>query len=157
MEQINVTDVYIERCDKESENLLQEEGTEFLEQPIEYLNKNKNEFIYIESNEFDRLGVSGLSLEVDDIFGTYSVLLGLKQKKKVGPAIKSYLENNLHGTEGNYSLVFNQGDGLWDINFAISYVEGFNNQSSIKDSCSLICEFLNKMIQSVEANIQQPL
>jgi hypothetical protein len=157
MELTNLTDIYIERCDKESENLLKEESAEFLDQPIEYLAKNKNEFIYIEANEFDRLGVSGLSLEVDDVFGTYSVLLGLKLKKKVGPAIKSYLENNLHGTEGKYSLMFNQDDGLWDLNFALSYVEGFNNQSSIKDSCQLLCTFLNNMIQSVEVNTEQPL
>jgi hypothetical protein len=153
----NITDFYIERCDKESENLLKEEGSEFIEQPIDYLAKNKNEFIYLEANEFERLGVSGLSLEVDDVFGTYSVLLGLKLKKKVGPAIKSYLENELHGTEGKYSLMFNQDDGIWDINFALSYVEGFNEQSSIKDSCQLLCSFLNKMIQSVEANTQQSL
>ena len=154
MELTNFTDIYIERCDKESENLLTEEGAEFLDQPIEYLAKNKNEFIYFEANEFDQLGVSGLSLEVDDVFGTYSVLLGLKLKKKVGPAIKSYLDNELHGNEGKYSLMFNQDDGLWDLNFALSYVEGFNEQLSIKDSYQLICNFLSNMIQSVETHIQ---
>ena len=156
MEQINLTDVYIERCDKESENLLQEEGAEFLEQPIDYLGKNKNEFFYIETHEFARLGVSGLSLEVDDVFGTYSVLLGLKLKKKLGPSIKSYLETELQGNEGKYSLMFNQDDGLWDLNFALSYVEGFKVELSINQACQLIYTFLCKMIQSVEANIQQP-
>lgn len=76
-------DAYVERVDKESENLLSEEaaGT-FLKEPIQYVKNHPNEFIYIECQSFDVIRVEGVSVELDDVFRTYKVLLGLRQPKK---------------------------------------------------------------------------
>ena len=51
-------DVYIERCDKETEELLAEESSTFMQQPIDYFKNHGNEFIYVESEWFnlDRCG-----------------------------------------------------------------------------------------------------
>src|SRR5690625_5279326 len=43
-------DAYIERGDKETEETLAVESFAYLKQPINYLQKHMNEFIYIESN-----------------------------------------------------------------------------------------------------------
>lgn len=141
--------VYIERCDKETENYLGEESATFLEQPIHYLKENKNEFIYVESVEFEKLGVEGISLEVDDVFGTYGVLLGLKLQKKYESALKSFMKNELHGDEAKFSLLFNQNDGLWDINFELNFVENFHEALSIGEAYELIYQFLKKMVEMV--------
>ncbi|MDQ7863963.1 hypothetical protein RCO48_31455 [Peribacillus frigoritolerans] len=62
------TDAYMKRSNKESEELISEENSAFLSQPIEYLKKNKDEFLYFESQWFELIGVEALSLEVDDVF-----------------------------------------------------------------------------------------
>lgn len=72
----------MERSNKESEELISEENSAFLSQPIEYLKKNKDEFLYFESQWFELIGVEALSLEVDDVFGTYNAMFGLKFQKK---------------------------------------------------------------------------
>src|SRR3954452_8936082 len=79
---VRFADAYIERCDKETENMLKNESSSFLTQPLDYLKMHKNEFIYLESNWFDLIGVEAVSLEADDVFGTYDVMLGLKLQKK---------------------------------------------------------------------------
>lgn len=85
------TDAYMERSNKESEELISEENSAFLSQPIEYLKKNKDEFLYFESRWFELIGVVALSLEVDDVFGTYNAMFGLKFQKKMGDVLKTYL------------------------------------------------------------------
>ena len=62
-------DAYIERSDKESEDLIAVETATFLAQPIEYLKKNIQEFVYMESDWFELIGVNSICLEVDDLFG----------------------------------------------------------------------------------------
>ncbi|MBU8878442.1 branched-chain amino acid aminotransferase [Bacillus sp. FJAT-29790] len=143
------SDIYIERSDKESEELLAEENANFLEQPIDYLKKHKNEFIYLESDWFEMIGADSVSLEVDDVFGTYEVMLGLKLKKKYEGALKAQLKSELK--EGaKFSLLFSQADGLWDFNFALDYVEGFNEELTIGETCSLFYSFLFKLVETVE-------
>ncbi|MEH7746096.1 branched-chain amino acid aminotransferase, partial [Neobacillus drentensis] len=40
---IRFADAYIERCDKETENMLKNESSAFLNEPLDYLKKHKNE------------------------------------------------------------------------------------------------------------------
>src|SRR5690606_14440201 len=58
-------DAYIERCDKETEETLSEESFTFLQQPINYLKKHKNEFLYLESNWLEVIGVDAITFEVN--------------------------------------------------------------------------------------------
>lgn len=145
------TDVYIERCDKESETMIANESQSFLTQSIEYFKNHKNEFIYLESDNLDKIKVDATSLEIDDVFGTYDVLLGLKLQKKFDPAIRTYLQTHLHGEHAKFELMFNQGDGLWDLNFALNYVDGFKEDMTIGEAFDLVYSFISGLIQSIEA------
>ncbi|MBM7584014.1 hypothetical protein JOC86_000551 [Bacillus pakistanensis] len=143
-------EAYIERSDKETEELIAEEGPSFLTQPLEYLNKNQREFVYLESEWFDLTGVDGVSLEVDDVFMTYNVLLGLKLQKKYESPLKDFLETHLNGEVPKYSLMFNQNDGLWDVNFTLNYVEGFNKEMLMEEAYTLIYRFIFTLVEEVE-------
>lgn len=147
------TDAYMERSNKESEELISEENSAFLSQPIEYLKKNKDEFLYFESQWFDLIGVEALSLEVDDVFGTYNAMFGLKFQKKMGEVLKKYLTKELQGGIGSFSLMFNQGDGLWDVNFALDNIKGFREDMSLEEAFNLIYHFLFILVQTIEEDM----
>ncbi|WP_342615775.1 branched-chain amino acid aminotransferase [Peribacillus frigoritolerans] len=147
------TDAYMERSNKESEELISEENSAFLAQPIEYLKKNKDEFLYFESQWFELIGVEALSLEVDDVFGTYNAMFGLKFQKKMGEVLKTYLTKELQGGIGSFSLMFNQGDGLWDVNFALDNLKGFREDMSLQEAFNLIYHFLFILVQTIEENM----
>ncbi|MEH7098191.1 branched-chain amino acid aminotransferase [Neobacillus vireti] len=143
-------DAYIERCDKESENMLKNESSVFLSEPVSYLKKHKNEFIYLESKWFDLVNVEAISLEVDDVFGTYDVMLGLKLQKKYDKQLREYLNANLNGEEAKFDLMFTLDDGLWNLNFVLNYVEGFREDLSMGEAFQLIYHFLFKLVEAVE-------
>ncbi|MEY8190351.1 branched-chain amino acid aminotransferase [Peribacillus simplex] len=147
------TDAYMERSNKESEELISEENSAFLAQPIEYLKKNKDEFLYFESQWFELIGVEALSLEVDDVFGTYNAMFGLKFQKKMGEVLKTYLTKELQGGIGSFSLMFNQGDGLWDVNFALDNLKGFREDMSLQEAFNLIYHFLFILVQTIEEDM----
>lgn len=147
---IEFSNVYIERCDKETENLLAEEGQSFLQNQIDYLKNNKNEFIYIESNHFNQIGVDALSLEVDDVFRNYDVMLGLKLPKKLEGPIKSFLDNELQGDENKFDLMFDQNDGLWNVNFTLNYTAGFQEDMTFQEAFSMIYHFLAKLVNEIK-------
>ncbi|WP_240050791.1 branched-chain amino acid aminotransferase [Metabacillus litoralis] len=143
-------DAYIERSDKETDESIAVEESDFLNESITHLKKHKAEFIYVESKWFDVIGVDSMSVEIDDVFGTYDVMLGLKLKKKAENFIKEYLDQQLKESEFKYNLIFNQQDGLWDLNFKLELVENFNENSSIGDTLATIYQFLFKLVQFAE-------
>lgn len=151
-ESVRFADAYIERCDKETENMLKNESSSFLNQPLDYLKKHKNEFIYMESNWFDVISVEAVSLEADDVFGTYDVMLGLKSQKKFDKSLKQHLNSFLHGEEAKFDLMFSQEDGLWNLNFALNYVEGFKEELTIGEAFQLIYRFLFQLVEAVEGD-----
>jgi hypothetical protein len=147
--ELRFADAYIERSDKESEDVISEEGQAFLEQPLNYLKKQMNEFIYLESNWFEIIGVDAVSLEVDDLFGTYDVMLGLKLQKKYESSIRMFLKDHL-GDEEKFDLIFSLEDGLWNLNFDLDSVEGFSETISLGEAFRLIYQFLFKLVEAVE-------
>jgi hypothetical protein len=146
----NFIDAYIERCSKETETMIANESSNFLNQPLTYLKEHKNEFIYVESTFFEQIGVEGVSLELDDVFGTYDVMLGLKLQKKFEKVLKEQLNTSLQGDEAKFDLMFSHDDGLWDLNFAFNYVEGFNENMSLNEAFKLIHQFLSQLVESIK-------
>jgi hypothetical protein len=146
----NFTDAYIERCSKETETMIANEPSSFLNQPITYLKEHKNEFIYVESILFEQIGVEGVSLEVDDVFGTYDVMLGLKLQKKFEKLLKEQLNSSLQGDEAEFDLMFSHDDGLWELNFALNYVDGYKESLSLNEAFQLIQQFLNTLVHAVK-------
>lgn len=143
-------DAYIERCDKETENLIRNESAAFLTQPLVFLKKHKNEFIYLESQWFDVVRAETVSVEADDVFGSYDVMLGLKLQKKYDKKLKQYLHTHLHSEDSNFDLMFNNQEGLWDLNFALNSLEGFDENMSIGEGYQLIYRFLFKLMETLE-------
>jgi hypothetical protein len=147
---IQFTEVYIERCSKESETMISNETVEFLSHPLVYLKEHKEEFIYLESNTFEQIRVDAVSLEADDVFGTYDVMLGLKLQKKVEKMLKEKLETSLLGDGAKFDLIFSQDDGLWNLNFALDYVEGFQENITLGVAFQLIYQFLSDLVETVK-------
>lgn len=143
-------EAYIERCSKETETMIAHESSSFLNQPITYLKDHKSEFLYVESALFEEIGVEGVSLELDDVFGTYDVMLGLKLQKKFEKMLKEQLDQLLQGDEAKFDLVFSHDDGLWDMNFALNYVEGYRENISIHDGLQIIHQFLSTIVHTIK-------
>ncbi|MEK3886641.1 branched-chain amino acid aminotransferase [Bacillus sp. FSL K6-3431] len=144
------TDAIIERCNKETEELIAKEGPDFLHHPITILNKKKDEFVYMESKWFHIIDADAISIEADDVFEIYSVMLGLKVQKKYHDLIKSYFENNLQGQEVKFNILFNHDDGLWNVNFALDYIDGFKEDFSIGEAYGLLYQFLFTLVDTIE-------
>jgi hypothetical protein len=140
----------LERCDKETEELLGTEARGFLSETVSFLKKHHNQFVYAESNIFEVVRVDAVALEFDEVFETYTALFGLKLQKKFGADIKAYLDNNLHGESAKYSVMFSGEDGLWDVNFALDYVEGFSEAQSFEEIYNMIYRFVFKMLEAIE-------
>lgn len=143
---------YIERCDKETEQLLSNEGSDFLSQPIGYLKKHPKEFLYLESEWLNVVETDSISIEVDDVFGTYDVMLGLKLLKKYNKVLKEHLTSALSGNDPKFDLLFNSEDGLWDLNFPLNHVKGYHDQLSINEAFMMIYQFLFKLLEEIEEN-----
>ena len=142
----------IERCDKETEELIASEKLNFLTEPLLYLKKNQNEFLYVESPSFESIRVDAIVLELDDVFGTYTAMFGLKLQKKFGIAIKAYLDEQLKGEGAKHSVMFSDKDGLWEVNFALNYAEGFNEELSLEEAYQFTYRFIEKLIEAVAVN-----
>lgn len=142
-------DAYIERSSKETEELVAEESVHFFDQPISFLQQHKEQFIYIETSRFNIIGIDSLCLEVDDVFGTYEAMLGLRLQKKHEKTIKDFLENELMDINKS-SLLFSQSDGLWDFNFAINGIDGFHEDITIGEASKLVYLFLFKLLMTIE-------
>lgn len=146
----SLNEVYIERCSKETETMIANESSNFLHQPLTYLREHKNEFIYVESALFEEIGVEGVSLEVDDVFGTYDVMLGLKLQKKFEKMLKEQLNNTLQGDEAKFDLMFSHDDGLWDLNFALNFVDGYKENMTLNEAFQLIHQFLYRLVNAIK-------
>lgn len=151
MENLLFKDAYIERSHKETDEVIATETSAFLDEKISFL-KEKNhivEYIYIEMDAFTELKVEGVCIELDDIFRTYNVMIGLPVQKKHEDKIKSYFNDILHSDELKFAAMFNQNDGLWDINFTLNYVEAFDENMTVKEVLAVIYNVINNLIQLI--------
>ena len=146
------SDAYIERCEKATVELILGEIPSFLNGKITHLKEHIGEFVYVESKIFELLGIDAISLELDDVFGTYTAMFGLKFRKKYNSAIKDFLDKVLADGEGKYSVAFSEKDGLWDMNFALNYADGFKEDMTMLEAYNLIYSFAFSLVASIEDN-----
>jgi hypothetical protein len=142
---------YFELCNKESDTVVIQNDHSILGKKITYIKEVKSEFLFIESEYFEQIGVDSVSLELDDLFGTYNVMLGVKLQKKYSSTLRSILNNELKEEEPMFSLLFNSDDGLWDLNFPLNNVEGFSEQLEISDAIILIYNFMKNLVCKVKS------
>jgi hypothetical protein len=139
----------IERCLKETEDVIKEENESFMNKPASYFSKNADEFLYIESEAFETVGVEAIAFEMDDVFETHTVLFGLKVQKKWGSFLKDYLDANV-GTN-TFSAMFSDKDGLWDVNIPLDQLDGFQKEMTLTESIDLAYRFIFKLLEAIEA------
>lgn len=144
-------DSYIERVDKETDELIAEESPlSFLDTPISYLKEHRSEFLYVESKWFEFIKLDGCSFEVDDVFGTYKVLTGLHMQKKFGSLLKQFFAKELNESPTSVQLLFNDKDGLWDVNIELDAIKEFNEKMSIGEVLILTYRFFFHLVEYVE-------
>ena len=96
------------------------------------------------------IGIDAISFEVSDVFGTYDVMVGLQLQKKFEISLKESFNKELLGDEARFEMIFNQKDGMWDLNFALNYVQGFNEGMSLEEAFRLIYRFIFKLVERIE-------
>ncbi|MEC1070854.1 hypothetical protein [Priestia megaterium] len=144
-------DSYMERVDKETDELIGEESPLlFLDTPISYLKEHRSEFLYVESKWFEFIKLDGCSFEVDDVFGTYKVLTGLHMQKKFGSLLKQFFAKELNESPTSVQLLFNDKDGLWDVNIELDAIKEFNEKMSIGEVLVLTYRFFFHLVEYVE-------
>ncbi|QTL50006.1 MULTISPECIES: hypothetical protein [Priestia] len=144
-------DSYIERVDKETDELIAEESPlSFLDTPISYLKEHRSEFLYVESKWFEFIKLDGCSFEVDDVFGTYKVLTGLHMQKKFGSVLKQFFAKELNESPTSVQLLFNDKDGLWDVNIELDAIKEFDEKMSIGEALVLTYRFFFHLVEYVE-------
>jgi hypothetical protein len=144
-------DSYIERVEKETDELITEESPlSFLDTPLSYLKEHRSEFLYVESKWFEFIKLDGCSFEVDDVFGTYKVLTGLHMQKKFGSLLKQFFAKELNESPTSVQLLFNDKDGLWDVNIELDAIKEFNEKMSIGEVLVLTYRFFFHLVEYVE-------
>ncbi|MGW5891174.1 hypothetical protein [Priestia megaterium] len=144
-------DSYIERVDKETDELIAEESPlSFLDTPLSYLEEHRSEFLYVESKWFEFIKLDGCSFEVDDVFGTYKVLTGLHMQKKFSSVLKQFFAKELNDGPTSAQLLFNDKDGLWDVNIELDAIKEFDEKMSIGEALVLTYRFFFHLVEYVE-------
>ncbi|WP_083584329.1 hypothetical protein [Bacillus weihaiensis] len=143
-------EAYLERSHKETDETIAIERATFLKEKIQYFKNNMSEFLYIESKWFEVLGIESISLEVDDVFGTYEIMGGLFLKKKQGDKMREFLNAHLLDLDKKYNLMFNDKDGLWDLNLTLDAVKDFSDEHSIGEVLSTVYQLVFNLVEFVE-------
>ena len=150
-ESLRFKDSYIERVDKETDELIAEEfPLSFLDTPISYLKEHRSEFLYVESKWFKFIKLDGCSFELDDVFGTYKVLTGLHMQKKFGSLLKQFFAKEFNESPTSVQLLFNDKDGLWDVNIELEAIKEFDEKMSIGEALILTYRFFFHLVEYVE-------
>lgn len=142
----------IERCNKQTDDLIATEGTDFLSSSIHFLKEHDQEFLYMESPLFEELKMDAVVFEYDEMFDAYTALFGLRLQKKHATAIKEYLHTHLRSIFGASSASFSGNEGLWEINIALTAIEGFKEDGTLLEALTLLEKFVRALINEVTAN-----
>lgn len=142
----------IERCHKQTDDLIATEAADFLASPIHFLKEHDQEFLYMESPLFEELKMDAVVFEYDEMFDAYTALFGLRLQKKYATAIKEYLHTHLRSIFGASSASFSGNEGLWEINIALTAVEGFKEDGTLLEALVSLEKFMRALINEVTAN-----
>jgi len=145
------SDLYLELANKETDELIVDEvEASFLNDQIHYLETNLDQYIYVESSAFQMISTESFILEVDSVFKSYELLLGLQLQKKFEKDIRSFIEDALEGDNIRYSLMFNGQEGLWEVNLPLENVKGFNKEMTVSEAIKLAYLFLFDLSKSLD-------
>ncbi|GKV69450.1 hypothetical protein NCCP2716_19480 [Sporosarcina sp. NCCP-2716] len=118
--------------------------------PVSYVKQHPGDYVYAEEPLLSTVGIDGVSLEVDDVFGTVTALFGLRVQKKYGEQLKTYIDSKLGTAPGTRSLMFSNEDGLWDVNIALDYAEGFSEDFTFDETVQFLYDLVFRMLAELE-------
>lgn len=133
-----------ERCSKETEELIEVETPSFLQTPLSFFREHPEQFLYTESPAYETVRVDAVVVEFDEMFETYTALFGLKIQKKYEAAMRTYLDKVL---PTKYSISFDGGDGLWEVNIYLQQADGDN---TVEQTLNNIYRGIFELIEAVE-------
>lgn len=136
-------DIYLEISNKETDELIKEGNATLLNEKIKNLLQNKENYLYVESKNFELIRMESLVLEKDDLFDTYEAIFGLYAPKKAINQLKDYFKNE------KFSMVFNDKDGLWEINVALDTLPGFSPENTLEKILTLVYEYIFQLQTTV--------
>ncbi|MBQ0140861.1 MAG: hypothetical protein KBT36_16420 [Kurthia sp.] len=139
----------IERCNKTTEDTIATEAAAYLQTPVSTLKANQEEFIYMESPAYEEKKMDAVVFEFDEMFEVYTALFGLRLQKKYAEAIKGYFKNNLKSMLGSSSASFAGDEGIWEINIALSAMEGFTGEENFEQANTILLNFVEKMLSEI--------
>lgn len=139
----------IERCNKETEETISTETATYLQQPVSTLKTKLEEFVYIESPAYEGAKMDAVVFEFDEMFKVYTALFGLRLQKKYAEPIKTYFKNNLKSMLGSSSASFEGNEGIWEINIALSAIEGFTGEENFEEANTILISFIEKMLAEI--------
>lgn len=141
----------LDRCNKETEEIIASAGDEFLTQPLSYVAANPIEYIYAESKTFTARKIDAVVVEFDDMFKIHTALFGLALPKKFSNPIKTYLRANLKPMLGSSSAMFNGQEGIWEINIAFDAMENFTGEETFNEAYDKLIAFVDAMLAEIGA------
>lgn len=139
----------IERCNKETEETIATETAAYLQQPVSTLKAKQEEFVYMESPIYEAQKMDAVVFEFDEMFKVYTALFGLRLQKKYSEPIKMYFKNNLTSMLGSSSASFEANEGIWEINIALSAIEGFTGEENFEEANTVLVNFIEKMLAEI--------
>jgi hypothetical protein len=140
----------LERLNKETEELIAEEGQDFLQTPISYLKDNQEQFIYAELAELDRVRTDAFALEYDDVFKTYTAMFAVALQKKYKTEIQAHLLGTLDVEEFKSSVAFEGKEGVWEMNIALEAMNDFRAEMTFAEVYELLFKFVFTLLEKVE-------
>ncbi|GEK32848.1 hypothetical protein [Kurthia sibirica] len=146
---MNITSIEI--CNKETEELIATEGAAFLTEKVSRLKEKNEEFIYIESAEYEAHKIDAIVFEYDEMFNVYSALFGLRLKKMYSAAMQNFFKENLTDLLGSSSAIFEANEGIWEINIALNAIKGFTGEETIEEANALIVDFVDQLVAAITA------
>ncbi|KAB7671211.1 branched-chain amino acid aminotransferase [Bacillus sp. B1-b2] len=137
------SDLYLELVNKETDETVESDlPYSFLDSQMNYFEKNIENYLYIESSAFEIISAESFMIEVDSVFSTYELILGLQLPKKKEKDIRNYINANLQEESASFQLLFNDKDGLWELNLPLDKINGFDKNMTLAESIKLAYLFL---------------
>ena len=140
----------LERLNKETEELMAEEGEAFLQTPIHFLKENLEQFVYAEMTELDHIRTDAFALEFDDVFKTYTAMFAVALQKKYKQDIQAHLLGTMDVEQFKSSVAFAEKEGVWEMNIALDGVNGFNENLSFGEVYELLYNFVFTLLEKIE-------
>jgi len=144
------SDAIIERYNKETDELISKEHTEFLQTPISYFKDHLQEYVFLETKVLDVVSVDAIAVEYDEVFEVYTAMFGLFIQKKYTAEIRAFLDEHYNSEKMQYSIMFAGNEGLWEINLPVNYIKGFDDSFTIEEVYQLLYTLIFKLVSTIK-------